>query len=62
MQCEYILNLFYCFKTELDECGSSPCQNGGICTDAVNMYTCTCPSGYSGLHCEDGEWISNLDS
>ena len=31
--------------TEMDECGSSPCNNGGRCIDLVNDYSCTCPPG-----------------
>lgn len=31
-------------ETDIDECDSSPCQNGGICTSGVNNYTCNCAS------------------
>ena len=30
----------------------NPCQNGGTCTPNMNMYTCTCVGGYSGVNCE----------
>ena len=36
---------------DVDECGSSPCQNGN-CTDGVNGYTCACVNGYTGNNCE----------
>ena len=56
--------LFFCrirerqvlfFFTDIDECVSAPCQNGGTCTDQVNSYTCHCPPGYTGLQCQTGK-------
>ena len=34
------------------------CQNGGTCKDQVNGYTCHCPSGYNGDHCQTGKLTS----
>ena len=42
--------------TDIDECSSNPCENGGTCTDAVNMYTCSCPAGFNGSNCETGKF------
>ena len=39
---------------DIDECDSSPCQNGGTCQDRVNGYVCTCKLGYIGANCERG--------
>ena len=39
---------------EIDECATSPCQNGGSCNDQINGYTCNCVDGYDGLNCENG--------
>jgi hypothetical protein len=39
---------------DVDECASSPCQNGGSCTDDVNSYTCDCSPGYTGPECQTG--------
>ena len=40
---------------DIDECGSSPCQNGAICLDEVNGYKCSdCVSGFTHTHCETG--------
>jgi hypothetical protein len=39
-------------------CASSPCENGGACTDDVNGYTCNCPIGYSGTNCETSAQVT----
>lgn len=31
---------------DINECLSSPCQNGGTCIDLENSYACYCPDGY----------------
>ncbi|KAI8509441.1 hypothetical protein Bbelb_132890 [Branchiostoma belcheri] len=37
---------------DIDECASSPCLNGGTCSDGDNSYTCQCLTGYYGNNCE----------
>ncbi len=40
-------------ETDIDDCASNPCQNGGACTDGVDSYTCDCSgTGYVGDDCE----------
>ncbi|KAH3692451.1 hypothetical protein DPMN_194292 [Dreissena polymorpha] len=39
-------------ETDINECGSSPCQNGGSCTDRLNGYVCRCTEAYTGSNCE----------
>ena len=39
-------------ESDVDECSSSPCLNGGICTDYLNDYKCTGPIGFTGRRCE----------
>ena len=41
--------------SEVHECKSSPCMNGGSCEDKVNSYECSCVGGYTGEHCESGK-------
>ena len=37
---------------EINECLSSPCENGGKCIDVVAGYNCQCPRGYYGPRCQ----------
>ena len=40
-------------ETDIDECESSPCQNGGVCRDKVNMFECDCAAGFTGTLCAE---------
>lgn len=44
--------IFFFLILEIDECASFPCFNGGFCTDELNGFNCTCPTGTSGTLCE----------
>ena len=37
----------------MNQCFSTPCQNGGTCTDGINRFTCACLAGYNGTTCEN---------
>uniref|UniRef100_A0A673HLH4 Fibulin-7-like n=1 Tax=Sinocyclocheilus rhinocerous TaxID=307959 RepID=A0A673HLH4_9TELE len=37
---------------DIDECLSSPCANGGACTDEVNGFSCVCAKGWAGPTCQ----------
>jgi len=51
----------YKFLIYLDGCISSPCMNGGTCSDvpgdevvdSAYEFTCMCPPGFSGDSCQD---------
>ncbi|XP_072028751.1 uncharacterized protein [Amphiura filiformis] len=36
---------------DVDDCILNPCQNGGLCNDGINTYTCTCLPGFTGINC-----------
>ena len=44
----FIFHYIY-LSTDLDECSSSPCENGATCHDRVNGYTCACATLTQGL-------------
>ncbi|KAL2093590.1 hypothetical protein ACEWY4_010902 [Coilia grayii] len=35
-----------------DFCTKSVCQNGGLCVNKWNTYSCSCPLGFGGKNCE----------
>ena len=39
---------------DVDNCLSSPCQNGGECHDIEAEFFCNCPDGFTGDRCETG--------
>ena len=46
--------------TDVNECSSNPCRNGGLCADSLDMYACLCPDCfnepsqvcYGGINCD----------
>lgn len=41
---------------DVDECATSPCQNGGTCVDLLGSYRCDCVEGWIGVNCEEPEF------
>ncbi|NXW86109.1 CRUM1 protein, partial [Alopecoenas beccarii] len=39
-------------RDDVDECASSPCQNGAICREGLNEYSCFCVPGFQGHNCD----------
>ena len=48
--------------TDIDECSSNPCRNGGLCIDLINSYQCVCQPGYNGINCKIGEHYFHIMS
>ena len=42
---------------DINECASTPCQNGGTCSDLVNAFQCQCADRFMGETCETGKDI-----
>ena len=46
--------------SDINECASAPCQNGGQCLDGINRYTCQCLAGWTGTNCETSKLKARL--
>ena len=43
--------------TKTDACADFPCLHGSTCLMTETGPTCECPEGFTGQHCEDGEFL-----
>ena len=43
-------------ESDVNECASNPCRNGGTCLDQENRFVCQCPRGARGKFCEMGRF------
>ena len=50
----HIWNVYHI--VDVNECSSSPCDNQAVCNDEINSYTCTCTTGWTGTHCNEGKY------
>ena len=48
------------YPLDIDDCSTVPCLNNATCIDAVDDYSCSCVSGYTGEVCETGECLLTL--
>lgn len=51
-----LLDLCCAACTAVDECASSPCENGATCVDGLATYTCECADGWTGIICDE-VWV-----
>ena len=50
------INVNNYYVVDINECLSSPCENGGTCsTPQLNMFSCKCAAGYTGTNCDSGK-------
>lgn len=41
-----------CLASDVNECDSTPCLNGGQCGDEIGDFVCYCPALYAGKTCD----------
>ena len=51
----FTLILHPVFK-DIDDCASTPCENGGTCSDLVADFQCACVTGFTGKNCSQSKW------
>ena len=47
------------FSSDINECSSNPCLNGGTCIDQVNGYLCNCRTDFTGVYCAGKYFIQD---
>ena len=50
--------------SDVDECASNPCQNGGICSHGfgTDSYNCDCDDGWEGVDCGTSKYYKLYDN
>ena len=48
-----------CFAiVDVKLCDDVKCAHGGTCKDTMSGFKCSCASGYKGLKCEEGRFLT----
>ena len=42
--------------SDVDECASNPCSNGGVCNNLIDGFLCKCTRGFDGVVCDIGNF------
>ena len=50
-----------CRFSDINECASGPCRNGGSCSNLVNRFVCSCSPEYGGVYCQAGACASSCN-
>ena len=50
------------FVSDIDDCKTKPCKNGGRCSDHVNDFSCDCVAGWTGKTCNESRFIMKTES
>lgn len=50
-------DVFFFHFSDVDECRTRPCLNGGTCENLQGSYGCKCRAGFLGKHCEIGGYL-----
>ncbi len=55
---EYVISCIFSAVNMNDPCGQTPaiCLNGATCVNTTSSYNCSCAPGYTGTHCEQGQY------
>ena len=51
---KFISEFLFSLSTAVDHCFSNPCANNGTCNNSLHGYRCSCPEGFTGSLCEEG--------
>ena len=58
LQLKIFIKDFFNFFAVYSACDRNACQNSGTCRQHVLSYECKCPPGFSGVFCENSEYLN----